>query len=151
MSVIALGSDHVGLDLKRLIVEYLVSRKLEIRALGCTTSERTDYPKYALDVARAVAGGECEKGILFCGSGVGMCIAANKVRGIRAVVCSEPYSAKLSRAHNNTNILCLGSRVVGLDLAKMIVDEWLAAPFEGGRHAARVRMIDEIDPDGSGE
>ena len=143
--MIAIGSDHVGFELKEPVKAYLEARRIEIKDFGCFDSQRTDYPVYARLVARAVAAGECALGILFCGTGVGISIAANKVRGIRAVVCSEPYSAKLSRQHNDTNILCLGSRVVGLELAKMIVDEWLAAVYEGGRHANRVRMIGEIE------
>jgi ribose 5-phosphate isomerase B len=143
--MIAVGSDHVGFELKEPIREYLEARGIDVRDLGTFSSERTDYPVYAKLVARAVAAGEYERGILFCGTGVGVSIAANKVRGIRAVVCSEPYSARLSRQHNNTNILCLGSRVVGLELAKMIVDEWLAAAFEGGRHAVRVSMIADME------
>lgn len=143
--MIALGSDHVGFELKEPIRRHLEERGIALRDLGTFSRERTDYPAYARLVAKAVAAGECERGILFCGTGVGISIAANKVRGIRAVVCSEPYSARLSRQHNDTNILCLGSRVVGLELAKMIVDEWLAARFEGGRHAARVSMIAEIE------
>ena len=149
--MIALGCDHIGLELKEPIKEYLRSRNIQVRDFGCTTAERTDYPKYARKVAKAVAGGDCEMGILFCGTGVGISIAANKFRGIRAVVCSEPYSAKLSRMHNNTNILCLGSRVVGLELAKMIVDEWLAAQFEGGRHADRIALIEAIEKSESGK
>ena len=147
--MIALGSDHVGFELKEPIKAYLEARGIEIRDFGSFSSQRTDYPVYARLVARAVASGECDRGLLFCGTGVGISIAANKVRGIRAVVCSEPYSAKLSRQHNDTNVLCLGSRVVGLELAKMIVDEWLAADFEGGRHANRVRMIAEIEREGN--
>jgi ribose 5-phosphate isomerase B len=147
--MIALGSDHVGFELKEPIKAYLEARGVEIRDFGSFSSQRTDYPVYARLVARAVASGECARGLLFCGTGVGISIAANKVRGIRAVVCSEPYSAKLSRQHNDTNVLCLGSRVVGLELAKMIVDEWLAADFEGGRHANRVRMIGEIEREGN--
>jgi len=143
--MIALGCDHVGLELKRPIKEYLESRSIAVKDYGTFSSERADYPEFARLVAHAVASGECEQGILFCGTGVGISIAANKVHGIRAVVCSEPYSAKLSRQHNNTNILCLGARVVGIELAKMIVDEWLAATFEGGRHARRVQMIAEIE------
>jgi ribose 5-phosphate isomerase B len=145
--VIALGSDHVGFDLKEPILAHLRERGIEARDFGVFGTDRTDYPLYARMVARAVADGECARGILFCGTGVGISIAANKVWGIRAVVCSEPYSAKLSRQHNDTNILCLGSRVVGIELAKMIVDEWLAAEFEGGRHGVRVLMIREIERD----
>ena len=141
--MIAIGCDHVALDLKRAIIEHLGERGLEVRDFGCFTPERMDYPEIGVEVARAVASGECEKGILICGTGVGISITANKVRGIRAVVCSEPYSAQLSRKHNDTNILAFGARVVGTDLAKMIVDVWLDAGFEGGRHAKRGRD----DPD----
>ena len=109
------------------------------------SSERTDYPHYASQVALAVAGGEADGGILICGTGVGISIAANKFAGIRAVVCSEPYSAQLSRQHNDTNVLAFGSRVVGLELAKMIVDAWLGAQYEGGRHQQRVEAITAIE------
>lgn len=143
--VTALGCDHVGLLLKEPIKEYLRDLGLEVMDFGCFDGERTDYPKYALEVGRAVASGRCENGILFCGTGIGISIAANKVRGIRAAVCSEPYSARLSKAHNNSNVLCLGARVVGVDLAKMIVDEWLKAEFEAGRHARRISMIEAIE------
>jgi len=146
--MIALGCDHVGIELKDPIREYLAAKGFALKDFGSTTRDRCDYPLYARAVARAVAGGECELGLLFCGTGVGISIAANKVKGIRAVVCSEPYSARLSRQHNDTNILCLGARVVGLELAKMIVDEWLAASFEGGRHAVRVGQIREIEEHG---
>ena len=110
--------------------------------------ERCDYPIYGEKVANAVASGEVDLGILTCGTGVGISLAANKVKGIRAVVCSEPYTAKLSRMHNNTNILAFGARVVGPELAKMIVDEWLNAEYEGGRHQVRVDMIAEIENTG---
>ncbi len=139
---IAIGNDHVGLDLKPYIVEYLKELGHEIYDFGTNSSDRTDYPIYGLKVAKSVARGDCDSGILICGTGVGISIAANKVKGIRAVVCSEPYSARLSREHNNTNILAFGSRVIGSELAKMIVKEWLEADFEGGRHADRVAMLD---------
>ena len=109
------------------------------------SGERTDYPIYGKAVAEAVASGVCEKGIVLCGTGVGISIAANKVRGVRAVVCSEPYSALLSRRHNDTNVLALGARVVGRALALMIVDAWLMGEYEGGRHAKRVEMLAELD------
>jgi ribose 5-phosphate isomerase B len=112
---------------------------------GTWSGERTDYPRFASAVAEAVVAGEVEGGILICGTGVGISITANKYPGIRAVVCSEPYSAQLSRQHNDTNILAFGSRVVGLELAKMIVDSWLAAEFEGGRHLTRVEAIQAIE------
>lgn len=142
---IAIGSDHVGLELKPIISEYLVELGHEVKDFGPYSSERTDYPIYGKKVAEQVTTGLFDCGILICGTGVGISIAANKVSGIRAVVCSEPYTAKLSKEHNNTNILAFGSRVVGADLAKMIVKEWLDAQYEGGRHAKRVELLAELD------
>ncbi|AQP82005.1 ribose 5-phosphate isomerase B [Listeria monocytogenes] len=142
---IAIGNDHVGIELKPVIVAYLQDLGHEVDDFGAFSNERTDYPEYGKKVAESVAAGKSDLGILICGSGVGISIAANKVNGIRAVVCSEPYSAKLSREHNNTNILAFGSRVVGAKLAKMIVQNWLDAEFEGGRHAKRVEMIARIE------
>jgi ribose 5-phosphate isomerase B len=143
--MIAIGSDHAAFELKEQIKQYLDCKKVEYKDYGCFSTERVNYPEFGYRVAKAVATGECEKGLIFCGTGVGISIAANKVKGIRAVVCSEPYSAKLSRAHNDTNILALGARVVGIDLAKMIIDIWLSTEFEGGRHQTRVQMISEIE------
>ncbi|HIE9814656.1 TPA: ribose 5-phosphate isomerase B [Klebsiella pneumoniae] len=145
MMKIAVGCDHVGLILKPDIVHFLKDKGIEVIDKGADSPERTDYPLYSKQVADAVVSGEAELGILICGSGIGISIAANKVNGIRAVVCSEPYSAKLSREHNNTNILAFGSRVVGSELAKMIVDAWLQAEFEGGRHQRRVDLISKIE------
>ncbi|EAD8594028.1 ribose 5-phosphate isomerase B [Listeria monocytogenes] len=142
---IAIGNDHVGIELKPVIVAYLQDLGHGVDDFGAFSNERTDYPEYGKKVAESVAAGKSDLGILICGSGVGISIAANKVNGIRAVVCSEPYSAKLSREHNNTNILAFGSRVVGAELAKMIVQNWLDAEFEGGRHAKRVEMIARIE------
>jgi len=142
---LAIGSDHVGLELKLAIIDYLKELGHEVEDFGPYSTELTDYPKYGRKVAEEVATGNFDGGILICGTGVGMSISANKVKGIRAVVCSEPYSAQLSKEHNNTNILAFGSRVVGLELAKMIVKSWLDAEFEGGRHARRVEMIGDIE------
>ncbi|MBO0446163.1 ribose 5-phosphate isomerase B [Enterococcus ureilyticus] len=142
---LAIGSDHVGFELKPIIIDYVKELGHEIEDFGPNSSERTDYPQYGKKVAEEVASGNFDGGILICGTGVGISIAANKVKGIRAVVCSEPYSAKLSKEHNNTNIVAFGSRVVGSELAKMIVKEWLDATFEGGRHAKRVEMIQKIE------
>lgn len=142
MSTIAIGCDHVGFELKNHIIDHLQSKGYSIKDFGAHSNERTDYPIFGKAVARALISGECEKGILICGTGVGISIAANKVKGIRAVVCSEPYSALLSRQHNNTNILAIGSRVVGKDLALMIVDEWLSGEYEGGRHQKRIDMLE---------
>ena len=142
---LAIGSDHVGIELKPTIIEYVQSLGHEVEDIGPFSDERTDYPIYGKKVAEEVAAGNFDGGILICGTGVGISIAANKVDGIRAVVCSEPYSAKLSKEHNNTNIVAFGSRVVGSELAKMIVKEWLDAEFEGGRHGKRVEMIADIE------
>ena len=141
---IAIGNDHVAVEMKREITEYLISLGHGVINVGTDTSDRCDYPVYGERVARAVADGKCDLGIAICGTGVGISLAANRVKGVRAVVCSEPYSAALSKQHNNTNVLCFGARVVGIELAKLIVKSWLDAEFEGGRHAARVAMLDEI-------
>ena len=143
---IAIGNDHTALDMKLEIASYLQSLGYEVSDLGTHTTERCDYPVYGEKVARAVANKETDLGIAICRTGVGISLAANRVRGIRAVVCSEPYSAALSRAHNNTNVLCFGARVVGPELAKLIVKSWLETEFEGERHARRVQMLDEIQP-----
>ena len=121
------------------------ARGCEVVNYGTDTSESFDYPIAGYKVGKAVANGDVDLGILICGTGVGISLAANKVEGVRAVVCSEPFSAKLSRMHNNTNVLAFGARVVGSELAKMIVDEWLDAEFEGGRHERRVNLLNEID------
>lgn len=143
--MIALACDHVGLSLKEELKTLLTEMNLPYRDFGTFTTERTDYPLYAQKAAQAVASGECEGGILCCGTGVGISIAANKVHGVRCVVCSEPYSAKLSRQHNDTNMLAMGSRVVGADLARMIAREWLTTAFEGGRHQRRVMQIAQME------
>jgi ribose 5-phosphate isomerase B len=142
---IAIGSDHVGLPLKEEIKKYLDELRYIYRDFGAHSAERTDYPLFAKDVTSAIASGQADLGILICGTGVGMSITANKVRGIRAVVCSEPYSAMLSRQHNNTNVLAQGARVIGPELARMIVKAWLDAEFEGGRHASRLEIISKIE------
>lgn len=143
--MIALACDHGGLSLKKEIAKYLSEKGVEYKDFGTHTEDSCDYPLYGAAAARAVASGECEKGIVFCGTGIGISIAANKVKGIRCVVCSEPFSAKLSRMHNNSNMLALGGRVVGVELAKMIVDEWLSAAFEGERHQRRIDLISQIE------
>ena len=141
---IAIGNEHVAVDMKNQITTYQESLGHEVINMGTDSTERFDYPIYGEKVARAVAEGRAERGIAICGTGVGISLAANRVPGIRAVVCSEPYSASLSRHHNNTNVLCFGARVIGVELAKLIVRSWLDAEFEGGRHAERVRMLDDI-------
>ena len=142
---LAIGNDHAAVELKFEILKYLQDKGYEVINVGTDTPERYNYPVAGYKVARLVADGEVDGGVLICGTGVGISLAANKVQGIRACVCSEPYTAKLSKEHNNTNIIAFGARVVGPDLAKMIVDEWLNAEFQGGRHATRVDMITEIE------
>lgn len=143
--MIGIGCDHTSLEMKEEIKKHLADRGMEVKDYGTYSNERTHYPIYGEKVARAVASGECEKGIVICGTGIGIGISANKVKGIRCVICSEPYSAKLSKQHNNTNMLSFGARVIGPELAKMIVDAWLDAEFEGGRHQVRVDQIAAID------
>src|SRR5687768_3133185 len=142
---IAIGSDHVGYPLKEEIKIYLAELGYTCQDFGANSAKRTDYPLFAREVTSAISSKKADTGILICGTGVGMAITANKVKGIRAVVCSEPYSAMLSRQHNNTNILALGSRVVGPELARMIVKAWLEAEFEGGRHASRLEIISQLE------
>lgn len=142
---IAIGNDHAGLELKKDIMAHLQEMGYEIINLGTDSPESFPYPVSGYRVAKLVASGGADMGVLICGTGVGISLAANKVKGIRCCVCSEPYTAKLSRQHNNSNVLALGARVVGSELAKMIVDEWLNAEFLGGRHQTRVDMIMEIE------
>lgn len=144
--MIALASDHAGFALKNELKKYITEELgYECKDYGTYDENSCNYPEFAYKAAKAVADGECEKGILVCGTGVGISISANKVKGIRCVVCSEPFSAKLSRNHNNTNMLAMGSRVVGSELAKMIAKMWLEAEFEGGRHQKRVELITKIE------
>ncbi len=143
--MIALASDHVGIILKEEIKKLLDEMGLAYHDYGAYSEERTDYPLYGARAAKAVASGECERGIICCGTGVGISLAANKIDGIRCVVCSDCYSAMLSRQHNNTNMLSLGSRVVGADLGKMIARIWLTTDFEGGRHQRRVEQIAALE------
>ena len=142
---LAIGNDHVAVEMKKEIKEYLEEKGYEVINVGTDSSERFNYPVSGYKVARMVADGEVDGGILICGTGVGISLSANKVHGIRACVCSDPYTAKLSKQHNNTNIIAFGARVIGIETAKMIVDEWLAAEYEGGRHQTRVDMIREIE------
>ncbi len=142
---IAIGNDHVGYYLKEAVLEVLNKRKIEVVDVGCFDNQSCDYPIYGEKVGHMVANREVDLGIVICGTGIGISISANKVNGVRAAVCTEPYSAKLSRMHNDSNILGLGSRVLGAELAKMIVEQWLDADFEGGRHNRRVDLIKEIE------
>ncbi|WP_157150388.1 ribose 5-phosphate isomerase B [Brachyspira sp. SAP_772] len=142
---IAIGCDHSAIELKKEIIKYLEELGHSVTDFGTHTTESVDYPIYGKKVAEEVANGNFDGGVLICGTGIGISLAANKVKGIRAAVCSEPYSAKLSKLHNNSNIIAFGARVVGVDLAKMIVKEWIDAEFEGGRHAKRVGLITKIE------
>ncbi len=142
---IALASDHGGYRLKEAVAEWLRELGHEVLDLGVHSPEAADYPDYAERVAAAVAAGEVERGILVCGTGIGMSMAANKVPGVRAAVCHDVFSARATREHNDANVLCLGERVVGPGLARVIVETWLAAEFAGGRHARRVDKITELE------
>lgn len=143
--MIAIGSDHGGYELKKAIKKHLDEKGIEYKDFGTFSEESVDYPDYALKVAEAVASGEFDKGILLCGTGVGISIAANKVPGIRAANVSDAFSARYSKEHNNANVLCMGGRVVGPGLAAILVDEWLNAEFQGGRHQKRLDKITEIE------
>lgn len=142
---IGIGNDHSALELKAEIVEFLKEKGHEVVDYGTTSTESCDYPIYGEIVGRAVAAKEVDCGILICGTGLGISLAANKVKGVRAAVCSEPYTAKMSKLHNNCNILAFGARVVGTEVAKMIVDTWLNTEFEGERHQRRVDLIMDIE------
>jgi ribose 5-phosphate isomerase B len=142
---IVVASDHAGVDLRLAMAEEAAELGHEVVDLGPAPGEPIDYPINGAKVGRLVASGDFDRGLLVCGTGVGISIAANKIAGVRAVVCSEPYSAIMSRAHNDANVLALGARVVGDGLARQIVREWLATDFEGGRHARRVELISELD------
>ena len=141
---IAIGNDHTAIDMKNEIMAYVQEKGIEVINVGTDSSERFNYPVSGYKVARMVADGEVDGGILICGTGIGIGLAANKVQGIRCATCSEPYSARLSRQHNNSNIVSFGARVIGVETAKDIVDAWLGAEYEGGRHQVRIDMIAEI-------
>jgi ribose 5-phosphate isomerase B len=142
MKRIVVGADHAGLALKRALVEVLKARGLDVDDVGTHDDSSCDYPDYAHEVARAVLEDRAHLGLLVCGTGVGMSMAANRHTGIFAVVCSEPYSAEMARKHNDANVLCLGGRVVGVGLAVEILDAFLRAEFEAGRHGKRVQKIE---------
>ncbi|WDV46071.1 ribose 5-phosphate isomerase B [Clostridiaceae bacterium M8S5] len=142
---IALGSDHGGFELKEKIKKHLQKKGIEVVDCGTNTSESVDYPDFGYKTAKMIVTDQCDRGILVCGTGIGISIAANKVKGIRCAVCSDCYSARMSRQHNNANMLALGGRVVGEDLAIEIVDIFANTEFEGGRHARRVNKISDIE------
>lgn len=142
--MIAIGCDHGGYELKLEIIEYLKKKGMAYKDFGCDSTESVDYPVYGKAVAKAVAEGECEKGILVCGTGIGMSIVANKVPGVRCALCTDCFSAEVTRLHNDTNILALGARITGASLALKIVDIWLNTPFSNDeRHIRRISMLEE--------
>ncbi len=143
--MIAIGCDQGGYELKGHIIEHLKEKGIEYKDYGVYSEESVDYPDCAKPVCEAIQAGECERGILICGTGIGISISANKFKGIRAALCGDVYSAKMAKEHNNAQIVCMGGRVVGRELACMIVDTWLEAEFQGGRHARRVAKIHEIE------
>ncbi len=143
--MIAIGSDHAAYDFKLQILEFLKSKGYETLDMGSDGVKRSEYPQYAELVCKAIQEGRADRGLLFCGTGIGMSISANKFKGIRAAVCSESLGAELSRRHNDANVLCLGARMTGIELAKHIVEAWLVSDFEGGRHQGRVDLIGQIE------
>ena len=143
--MIALGSDHAGLPLKKELIDLLESMGIAYKDYGTYTTDSCDYAQFAQRAAKAVASGECEKGILCCGTGIGISMAANKVKGIRCACCSDCYSAKMTRKHNDANMIAMGARVVGVDLGRMIAETFLTTEFEGGRHQRRIDQIMAIE------
>ena len=141
---IMIGCDHGGYDLKQVVVRFLREQGHEVEDIGTNSMESVDYPEYAVQVAHSVTDGRSDRGILICGSGIGMCMTANRIPGARAVSACEPYAARMSRRHNDSNILCLGGRFLGDQLALEIVAGWLQEEFEGGRHQRRVDLIDQL-------
>ncbi len=142
---IVIGNDHAAVELKKEMAAYLESLGHEVVNIGADTSERCNYPEYGEKAGRMVASGEVDCGVLICGTGVGISIAANKVKGVRAAVCSEPVTARLVKEHNNANIIAFGARIVGTETAKAILDAWLNAEFQGGRHQTRIDLIHKIE------
>ena len=143
---IAIGCDHGGYLLKQDILIWLEENDYEFEDFGCYNTESVDYPIYAEKVARAVASGECEKGIVICTTGIGVSMAANKVKGIRCALCGDSYSAEMTRCHNDANVLAMGAGIIGPNMAKKIPEVFLTTAFEGGRHARRVGLLDNIQP-----
>ena len=143
--MIAIGCDHGGYDIKNAVIDYMKDKGIEYTDFGCYTTDSVDYPRFAFKVASAVASGECERGIICCGTGIGVSIAANKVKGIRAAVCSDEFCAEMTRRHNDSNIMCMGGRVIDCEKAVRLADIFLHTEFEGGRHSNRVNMITEIE------
>ncbi len=139
---IAIGSDHGGFELKEIIKPLLVELGHDVEDVGCFSSDSVDYPIQAKEVSKLVLEGKADRGILICGTGIGMSLTANRFKGIRAALCHELFTARMSRQHNDANVLCMGGRVIGSELAKEMVKIWLSTEFEGGRHKRRIDMID---------
>jgi|UniRef100_A0A7C4EL38 ribose 5-phosphate isomerase B len=142
---IAIGADHAGFELKEFLSHFVKEMGHEVIDMGTGSNSSVDYPDYAEAVSQAVSEGKVDRGILICGTGIGMSIVANKFRNVRAALCNELYSAKMSRLHNDANVLAIGGRIVGKDLAKEIVNVWINTPFEGGRHCRRIEKIHLIE------
>lgn len=142
---IAVGADHLGFPLKQAVADYLRELHHDVVDFGCHSAEPVDYPDVAIEVAEAVAAGRFNRAILVCGTGIGMAITANKVPGVRAASVSDPYSAERARKSNDAQVLCMGARVVGTEVAKLLVDHWLAAEFAGGDSARKVAKIEALD------
>lgn len=142
---IAIASDHGGYELKKEVLKYLEEKNIKYKDFGTFSTESVDYPDMAIPCAEAVARGEYDRGIIICGTGIGVNIAANKVKGIRAALCHDTFSARMSRMHNNANIITMGGRVIGPSLAISVVEEWLNAEFEGGRHERRIEKIAQYE------
>lgn len=142
---IALASDHGGFELKEIIKEYILAKGHEVKDYGTTSLDSVDYFDYGVKAAEAVSKGEADRGIVMCGTGIGISISANKVKGIRCALCHDVYSAEMTRAHNNSNMLAMGGRVIGRDLAVRIVKAWLESDFEGGRHLRRINKIADYE------
>ena len=140
---IGIASDHGGFELKQFLKNFLLKKNVVIEDFGCESEHSVDYPDYAKKLCNAILSGKIERGILICGTGIGMSITANRFKGIRATLCNDLFSAKMSRKHNNSNVLCVGGRIVGKELAKEIVEVWLNEKFEGERHIRRLKKIDE--------
>ena len=145
MKKIAIACDHGGFELKKPVIDYLVENGYEYVDFGCNSTASVDYPDYAIPAAKAVANGECDAGILICGTGIGMSLCANKVKGIRAACCSETFSARMTRLHNNSNVLCFGARVVGAGIALDLVKTFVESEFEGDRHIKRIEKVMAIE------
>ena len=143
--MIAIGCDHGGYDLKNILIEHLQQKGLEFHDYGCYSKESVDYPDYAKVVCEAIINGECDKGVLICSTGIGISISANKVNGIRCALVHDLLSAKLTRAHNDSNVLAMGAFIVAPEMAKNILDTWLSTEFEGGRHQRRVDKISALE------